>query len=479
MNTNLKYCVAVFFSYIAFIYFTGIYYNDDLMRSTYGYFTWSGDGRPFADLFYHIFYMFGVSRIPDSFPAPIIATGLFFCAIFYQAIQNTVTISPVKCAIILFIFMGNPYLISNLLFRYDSPFMVLSMAFAFAPFACIKLKPLQRHIISVFCLVFSFGLYQAAVNIFIGFSAIYAFSVYMKGRSSRSYISTLSQMAGYLVVAYIIYSQIVLRVTNISDYFRNFTRPIHLNHDGILSLIANLKKSLSIIESALSSGIYFPVILFMIAVLVCLSMVLCRDRNKFLPIAFFISSVAVAFSSVGMSIFSADPALFSRTFMGFGVFLIYFPLLLSILNANKNVSTVLTAILSISLLSIFFAGINAFKEEDRYQSEIANRIISDLNHSEAVNYTKIAIINNIKPSPLAAVNMSEYPVLKLTAPMNMSNMYDGARMTLLRNGFHDVFYVAPQELDLINSKIPNLNPIASNNLYDILSYKETIVLVFK
>ncbi|WP_407198532.1 glucosyltransferase domain-containing protein [Citrobacter portucalensis] len=479
MNTNLKYCVAVFFSYMAFIYFTGIYYNDDLMRSTYGYLTWSGDGRPFADLFYHIFYMFGVSRIPDSFPAPVIATGLFFCAIFYQAIQNTVTLSPVKCAVILFIFMGNPYLISNLLFRYDSPFMVLAMAFAFAPFACIKLRSIQRHIISVFCLVFSFGLYQAAVNVFIGFSAIYAFSVYIKDRSARSYVSILSQMVAYLVAAYIIYSQIVLRLTNISDYFRNFTHPIHLNHDGALSLIINIKKSLSIIEPVFSSGIYIPVVLLMVAVLVCLYIDLYRDRSKFLPIAFLISSTAVAFSSIGLSILSAEPALFARTFMGFGVFLIYFPLLLSIFSANRKVSIALTSILSISLASIFFAGINAFKEEDRYQSAIANRIISDLNHTEVMNYSKIAIINNIKPSPLAAVNMSEYPVLKLTAPMNMNNMYDGARMTLLRNGFHDVFYVESKDLDVINSKLPDVKAIVSNNLYDIFSIEETIVIIFK
>lgn len=75
--------------------------------------------------------------------------------------------------------------------------------------------------------------------------------------------------------------------------------------------------------------------------------------------------------------------------------------------------------------------------------------------------------------------MSEYPVLKLTAPMNMNNMYDGARMTLLRNGFHDVFYVESKDLDVINSKLPDVKAIVSNNLYDIFSIEETIVIVFK
>ncbi|TJM88697.1 glucosyl transferase GtrII family protein, partial [Escherichia coli] len=76
MNKTIKINYFILFVILFFIITCNIYYYDDVFRSYWGYYGWSEDGRPFADLFYKSFIFFRSESIPDIYTLTLVLTSV-------------------------------------------------------------------------------------------------------------------------------------------------------------------------------------------------------------------------------------------------------------------------------------------------------------------------------------------------------------------------------------------------------------------
>ena len=127
------YCLAIIGVSIFPLLISDIYYLDDSYRVVTGIIGWSGDARPVGEIFYKILTLSNNS-LPDLFPAPLILSILFLCYVFSLLSTKFSNGHTFLFALCISPVILNPLFNANLHFRYDSPFMVLSIAFALLPY---------------------------------------------------------------------------------------------------------------------------------------------------------------------------------------------------------------------------------------------------------------------------------------------------------------------------------------------------------
>ncbi|MCE9896593.1 glucosyltransferase domain-containing protein, partial [Citrobacter portucalensis] len=131
--------------------------------------SWDTDGRPFANLFYFVL-TFG-QTLPDIYPIPLLLGVAFYSYVgFLYARTNGFKFS-IGFILSYAMLIMNPLFISNLLFRYDSSFMVIALTLCVVPYS-LTLKKWNAYIIGTAALITSFGLYQAAISVFIALAGI-------------------------------------------------------------------------------------------------------------------------------------------------------------------------------------------------------------------------------------------------------------------------------------------------------------------
>lgn len=477
MTKGFKICAGITGLYLMFLYMTNIYYGDDLMRSYYGYMLWSNDGRPFSDLFYSLFVQFGSEYVPDIFPLPIILAGLVFSYSIYKSVERLCNPGSAVYAGVTVAMLCNPFVISNFLFRYDGAFMMLALACAIAPHAISISNQIIRVLASAILLTLSFGLYQASVNVFIGFSFIalvckYSMTGHFKASCKSSALDFIS-----LIIAYAVYSKIILPLTVLNDYFSNFNKFIPLSGEGISILFNNIKQAAEIIKLALHSGLIVPIYICIGLSLYCL--VRYAPRDKIITLALYlVAMVGVSFFAFGIVAFGQNAAFFPRVFMGFGCFLAFNLIFLSSITKHRTMSITTSLVISLPLLIIFFATLNASRQEYEYQNNIASMIVKDINSSSAKNEVVISVDGDIKRSPVAQINSHVFPVIDILLPKIFTTGYDGGRLTLMRNGLHEVRFVSQQEAGFYNSRASDKNIIADNSIYSIYHVNNVIVIKF-
>ncbi|WNY87574.1 glucosyltransferase domain-containing protein [Leclercia adecarboxylata] len=477
MTKGFKICAGATGLYLIFLYVTNIYYGDDLMRSYYGYMLWTNDGRPFSDLFYSMFVQFGSDYVPDIFPLPIILTGAIFSYVTSKAVERLCNPGGAIYAGVTVALLCNPFVISNFLFRYDGAFMLLALACAIAPHALSISNQVLRVLASAVLLTLSFGLYQASVNVFIGLSFIALVCKYvMTGNLKASFKSSAFDFMS-LIIAYTIYSKIILPLTVLNDYFSNFNKLIPLSVEGVNILFKNIIQAKDIIKLALHSGLSVPLCICIALSLYCLARY--APRNKFMILALYlVAMIGVSFFAFGIVAFGQNAAFFPRVFMGFGCFLAFNMLFLSSITKHRVMSIVTSLVISLPLLIIFFAALNASRQEYEYQNNIASMIVRDINSSSAKNEVVISVDGDIKRSPVAQINSRVFPVLDILLPKIFMTGYDGGRLTLMRNGLHEVRFVSQQESGFYNSRASDANVIAANSIYSIYHVNNVIVIKF-
>ncbi|EEC8170327.1 glucosyltransferase domain-containing protein [Escherichia coli] len=476
MNKTIKINYLILFVILFFIITCNIYYYDDVFRSYWGYYGWSEDGRPFADLFYKSFIFFRSESIPDIYPLPLVLTSVLLVISLTKALQNILSKDGVIVNITFAIFMLNPFLLSNMLFRYDGAFMILSIALSAIPFIFTKSRTFA--ISSLLCLTISLGLYQASINVYIGLASVVVAMEALKGEKFTSIASRVLLSVTCVVSSYIIYSKLILESLSLNNNFSKYTQIVELNKVGVINVYENIINAVRKIDVALHSGIGVPLYIFLS--IIAISSVFFAIKRKKFQLLFFIaiSIFGCFFSSFGVSVFGKSPVFVSRIFIGFGVFIMALPLIGSVI-LNWRINYLLSLFIAIPMLSIFFATINASREEFKFQNNLSLQMINDINNSKAKYLDFIVIDGYAKNSSVASINKKIFPVISDILPPIFTNRYDGGVFTLMRNGLKDVVSAEPSAADKAVSISDNGNLISDNNIYSIHATKDIIVIKLK
>lgn len=467
-----KYLYLVFFLFFAQFFILDAYYFDDLFRAQDGAFGWRRDGRALGGFFYKILLNFQ-SPLADIYPVPLIFSGLFFCFIIYHLCQSLNIVCTQQQALILLILISNPLALSNWLFRYDSAFMLLSIAFALIPFCLLHLSTKKWLIYSTLALLGSLMTYQVSINIFIGFTAIFAFKFAVEHKTFKEISYFILKSVITLAVAYLIYSKVILVIMPTHDYFAQFRELPNLNNI-IFVIQTNAIQSYQFIKPLFQSGLFIP---YLVALFFNIY-ALVKSRNSLVACMYIIAFLTTIFAISGAMLFSPNAPYSTRTFLGIIPFLV-FPSIVLILLKHYKLFFISTIYLCLAMLVIDRAALNATSAEIRHQNIIAQQIMTEASINHITEIEQIMILGRPIQSGIAQISEKTYPIVSQILPHTFSGSYDGGRYVMMFNGYPKTIYPEPMLQEQITQKIKFVLPIASNPLYKLYYIDQILIINFE
>lgn len=443
---NKKYfyiCFAIAIAYIFPILTTTVYYNDDIARVMSGHYGWLEDARPLTEIGYKILTFNSI--LPDLFPLPLILSMVF---ISYVLTMLSNSASPdnrilfILCSVTVLL---NPLFVSNLHFRYDAPFMVLSLGFALLPFCITKLNPFISFVASVCFLILSMSSYQSAINIYIAFTSLEM----LRNSINKNYLSIIKKATLRIIVlmlAFLVYKFLLVSLINTSKYFNNYNSIIPFNSDFINSAMSHLFTSLLIFKYTLNTGFLLLISSIIIASSLPFLFILNKKNKKdCIKIAIFyvLFIFSMIFSIGGVIIFAETPVYFSRVYVGFGAVIacMLIPTCWIKYNAKiKFTKYLFIAIPYIYLFSFSYVANNAIRIENAHMEDVARMIVSDIRTSGNENIKKFVVNGKLKKSRQAEIATTTFPMISGFLPQSFDGGYRGSEYLLNRIGLPDFRY---------------------------------------
>ncbi|MBJ9335175.1 MULTISPECIES: glucosyltransferase domain-containing protein [Citrobacter] len=474
-NKEFWFIFSFIIMYLIPLLIGNLYYYDDLYRAYLGYMSWDTDGRPFANLFYFVL-TFG-QTLPDIYPIPLLLGVAFYSYVgFLYARTNGFKFS-IGFILSYAMLIMNPLFISNLLFRYDSSFMVIALTLCVVPYS-LTLKKWNAYIIGTAALITSFGLYQAAISVFIALAGI-ELVLNTTNKSIRDAILICFERVSQLIISYLFYSHIILNAFSINDYFKSFNKMIEFSSAGIGVLLQNINSSLYNLKLTFSSGMIIAITPVAIAFLACLIAYTFKNKKLSVLFAVLIGSIAVTLSIPGIAIFGENPVFYSRIYIGLGAALMFITLMPSILKYNNKYCTYCTVILSFYLFTVMSSVMNSVRADTSYQNDISQRIISAINNNHMAESGNIMIIGQSRHSPVTSINILSFPVIKIISPTYFIDKFDGGRFILMHNGLDMVQYPNQKMAEELRKDIIKASPVYADNMFSLFNINGMPVVSFE
>jgi hypothetical protein len=173
-------------------------YLDDLGRAMTGMRGWGAGGRPLADFLASVFYL--SSRTFDASPLTQL-TAIFILALVSVLLLKACRVGLSPASVLCVTPVGlSPYILENLSFKFDSPYMAAALIFAVLPLSltCLKNKN-AVFLVSAVCLYCACALYHAALGAYLCTAAYLLISEL----SSRKPIKNVLRHACALVLPFV------------------------------------------------------------------------------------------------------------------------------------------------------------------------------------------------------------------------------------------------------------------------------------
>jgi len=376
-------------------------YNDDLDRALKGYRGWAVWGRYLADSISAIIHM--NLHLTDISPLPQIIAVLILAVstlVFIKILSpEKITIAALIAAIPIGL---SPYFMENFSFKFDAPYMALSVFFSIIPFLFFR-KTAVFCITSFFCLIAMCMSYQAASGIYIVMVLIISCRLWIIGETPAKNILVFitASIASYLAALLFFKTVLYVSMSGSSE----LTTVLSLNHlfSGVVSnsityagvIFGDFKGNLLVIL------IPFSILLFIAA------NVFSSKQNRFLTFFVLLIGVPVMFIlSYGAYLALITPLWLPRAFIGFGIFiaaiLTYSATLPTINKTLKFCSIAAALLISYNFLVIDLSYGNALAEQKQYQNFRTTLLIADINNSMDNSLVEpvIRIENSIGYSPV-------------------------------------------------------------------------------
>lgn len=395
------YLVALFSMFRA-----NVNYIDDLGRAADGYRGWDGFSRWISQYFSPVVH--GNQFLADMSPMPQML------AILIIAISST---------IILYVFVKkhefniihvfsvlpiglSPYFLECFSYKFDSPYMALSVLGCVIPF-------LFTNNLMLFFVTSAFGLqvmcmtYQAGSGIYLLVLIFYCLKCWHDGEQAKKLL--IFACVGIFVF---IFSLVVYKVF--------FVRVVHtyvsseLGDKGIFStVISNAKTYLRLLKS--DANKIWKYNFYILVVLSAINFIMTSKKNKVVTsIVYSVALVSGLFLSYGAYLALGKPLFATRGMYGFGVYVSLIALLGVIAWEKNFFMKVACCYLSWLFFAYSFLYGNALAEQKRFAEFRIQLLINDLNALPTMDLKKeqtIVLVGGSKNSPVVDKWCKYYPVL--------------------------------------------------------------------
>ena len=180
-----------------------LYLVDDITRSIKGYFGWMELGRPLTE-WLAMFLSTSSDRLADITPLPQLLSIVALSYLTVLLLKNTFHKITIGNALICITVAVNPLLLGNMLFRFDSLSMILSMLL---PVLAWDLLNKNRAIYALASLVACLSFYQPAIAIF----PILVITTFIQSKKDNNKnIEYIIKSAGLTVASCVLYYFVVV-----------------------------------------------------------------------------------------------------------------------------------------------------------------------------------------------------------------------------------------------------------------------------
>lgn len=443
LNKNDLTAIALFLFFSLAVLSSQRHFIDDMGRSVDGYFGLSDNGRPFADLILMLASL-GPS-LADSGPwFQFIAIPVFISIPF---VINK-SLDDKASALLFIVAIVNPFIIENIMYRYDSLSMSYSLFSSIA--SCILISKGLRFVIpSIILLLTSISSYQPAMSAFI----VLSFFFFVIGRERE--LRLLFTRGLVFLLSYVIYSKIISPLFIKGYYTNTYSQLIDLY--DVNSFVNNFESMARFcIDNAGNTISLLYLVSFLISIISVSYLSLTRKISALKSLTSLISIVAIAITPIIILSVLKYPTFAPRVYISLGVSmacLVGTPVLL-LQNTRKICISIaiITASISINMAFIVSSSNNAqMRYDDALSSQILNTIQMAIDEDK--NIDSIGFIGYMQPSEISKLSFKKHHIAETLTPLYIKgNWWWGNYMLQMRGIKLKRYNVDYKKFDCLNSR---------------------------
>lgn len=457
------------------------YYADDLAHSMSGETGWVSNGRPLSQLVFKLLMAGGwlndISPIPQLIALAVLALSIVLLSERMKGHSRLISILAFLPLAI------SPYYLENWSYKYDSLTMSLAVLFAILP---LTLRPslslLKRGGIATALLFISMCFYQAALNLYLGLSALFYLIHASEGRA-RTGVYQLAYQAPAYLLANVLYLLTIKKFVIYGEY-NIFHGETALDNPGLMWHTA--LENHALLKQIFMSGFdgtlwryFLPfVVLIPLAMLLILRRVLASADytvEKTMHILLVLISPLIIYLAVyGPILLLLHPITAARTFLGASG-LIAALFVLSCILLEKLPKFQYWLIVPVSgLFLLAYSVYNAQITTERLEYVIINRLISDFDRHDLDPTTPVSIVGNAPASYQSDMAKRNYPVIRFLDRNNIGQNIMWGNLQLRQAHFNREFVASSEG----KAQMCNMSLLSQNSLYRLYRNDSLIVIDF-
>ena len=406
-------CLFLFIVYFNIIK-SNYFYSDDIFRNYGGNRSWIGFSRYISE--------FGSIIIHNSLKLNDIAPFTQFISIFISSISIIIlSISltdslKIKNLLALSIIFIAPFYAENISYRFDCPYMALSLFFVTIPFL-FKDNKITFIFTSIIGLLLTSISYQAALSLYI-LCVIYLFAknFFLNKQLKENIYFALYAILAFIVAMLIFKFFFMNKMSNDEDDY--FSSAI-----SISSLIPNIIEYIKL--TFFLNGGLFSKFLFVSSLFLLLFNTLKIAEKKYYILIILVLLIVSYILSFGPYLIFERPVFASRAFMGFNVFISLVLLGNIELSSNhkniKSISIFLTCATIYACTVFMFTYGNCLQNQKEYEDFRTKLILQDLSeYSEHQNKYNVSFKGTIGLCEKNRIALKNFPLIKQILPQRPS-----------------------------------------------------------
>jgi len=459
---------AVYLFGISAILRANFFYHDDIARVLEGYSRW-GFSRYLSNFLSH--FLHADTYLTDISPLTQVI------AVFLVALASMIAVHLItgerKCTFwhyVSAIPIGlSPYFLECLSFKYDSPYMALSVLFSVVPLLFCD-GSILAYILSIVLGMFGMCMsYQASAGIFPMLVVVMGIVRWVRGEKTLSVLKFYGISAAGFLLAMLLFRKLLM-----TEFIAYASTTMASATDLIPSAIYNYKRY--IVHFLQGFKPEWLAVSFLICVCFLWTAVAVSRQNKIAT--FFVTGLAmiILFAlSFGVYPFLTDPLFYPRAMYGIGCFIAFQGIFAATERPRAYLSRLACLVLSWYFFVFSFTYGNALGVQAQYTDFRITEVIDDLAECETLYNEDVTlqITGSIGYSPVLENMRKEFPMIEKLVPVNFQG--DG---WWGEYGFR-YYYKLPVELKFADTYDPpeEVLPLVADNYYHTIRADEDYIWV--
>lgn len=408
-------CIIAFYP----IFRSNFNYIDDSDRVIFGTGLWIFYSRYISEVFSHIihtgWFLADISPLTQTISICILIAASLIVISHFKGKQDKFSLWNIASVLPLSLC---PYFLECISYKYDSPYMALSILASVLPILFMRSKSIIFIEVTFICTLVMCMTYQASSGIFPILIVITAFKLWIEKTDYKRIMLFISKSAGTYILALIVFN--IFMMTPVEG------ERINASIASISTIIDNYATFFNLLTT--DFHVIWLILIFALTVWFVITSAIYSKQNKFISLLVSLISVTIMLLLTwGVYPFLQHTLTDCRAMYGIGAFIAYIGIANIATNGTKWITRALT--ICISWCFIVFSNIygNALASQNDYINLRIHEVINDLTDLEEFNTEETKLVQFVGTagfSPQIDNAKSEFKILNRIVPQMFRGEWD-------------------------------------------------------